>query len=142
MSKLTMKTSVLDKRCSNLQNDNLAIEESNFSAEKVLLQGNSLNNIDFLESFTSAVEVNASNNKVAQTCSFAKLNALTLLDLSHNQLTSVPDLVGTKLQTLNLSHNQLTLLDNVTSLKSLVTVDVSFNRIAKLGDHFAQNNVC
>ena len=63
--------------------------------------------------------------------------SLTTLDLSYNQLTSLPDSIGmlTSLTILYLSNNQLTSLsESIRKLTSLTTLDLSYNQLTSLAD--------
>lgn len=79
----------------------------------------------------------ARKNRLAAVRGLARLQALESLDLSRNQLTSVPLARLVCLVSLDLSRNNLASLSaDVVSLVKLVTLDVSRNKLTSLPDGF------
>lgn len=73
--------------------------------------------------------------------SLGTLSALTRLDLQENQLTDLPDSLAqlTQLQDLDLSHNQLQQLPAVIgNISALDELDVSYNQLTQLPDSIGQ----
>lgn len=83
-------------------------------------------------SFTSATNLNISNT-ASRLCYI--LPTMEMLDASHNQIDSVivQDVTDSLIQELSLSNNKLTSMANLTQLKYLMRLDLSFNAITDIG---------
>lgn len=72
---------------------------------------------------------------------FASLNNLSVLDLSHNNMTTFPEelLDFSKLSVLRMSHNNfLVLPESIKRLKNLTELNVSSNRLTRLPDELRE----
>ncbi|CAE8622175.1 unnamed protein product, partial [Polarella glacialis] len=111
------------------------------SLEQLILANNHISNISpgiFSElTFSSLEVISLSRNRLAHLPNdFGRTNRnlLKYIDLSHNQLQSIPETIVKcrLLQELNLSHNSLKELPESYDLRRLQKLKVSFNELTKL----------
>jgi hypothetical protein len=132
---------VFDRGNSGLTNGALAIDSDATEAETVRLQHNLLTDMSFLESFRRVVDANLAYNQFTVACQFVSLGSLAVLNLSHNCLAQIPNLLGTSVQQLDLSHNKITQIEGISSLKKLNTLNLSNNLISKVAEFGMQSPV-
>ncbi|GAG77797.1 unnamed protein product, partial [marine sediment metagenome] len=89
------------------------------------------------EKYNNLKILDASRNKKITSKGIQCLIQLYALNLSYNDLTSLPDIICnlSSLQRLNISHNKLTSLpDSISNLSSLQYLDISYNNFTSVPD--------
>jgi len=113
------------------------LEVLDLSNNKIEILPESINRLNNLQS----LNVSRNNIKAIPTKSVEQLTQLTELNLSSNQLTTLPDSLGqlTQLTSLNLSDNQLTTLpDSLGQLTQLTELNLKNNRLTILPESLGQ----
>lgn len=107
---------------------------------KIDITGNLLENLTFPASpvANSLKEVRASRNQIKRVSFQEVMTSLTLLDLSSNGLTDIPNIFQrcNKLEILDLSYNGIHRLSRISpNAKSLIELDLSHNKLNKIDFH-------
>jgi len=103
--------------------------------KKVVIEDSGVNDLSGIESLTSAVSINLSDNEISFLKKVIHLPPVCVeLNLSVNQIASLENVVFVSriLRTLELQENQIKRLDGVKFPDSLTKLDLSFNKITSL----------
>ena len=128
----------------DLHDNNLTSLPNAFSKlenlRRIDLSHNLLTIMPQFESFKSMTVLLLQHNRLEKLRFFENASSSTceLLDLSHNQLTFISELINvmTNLRTLNLSNNQLTSLPAMNNLQSLSQLNLDNNKLKLLPNGF------
>jgi len=108
-----------------------ATQEFARSIETLDLSGLNLTSTKGLEHFTNLHTLDLSDNMLTDSSFLKNMKYLKTVDLSYNQFDDV-EFSSTDIQHLNLRSNHLSTIDNVQSLKSLLTLNLRSNNIEDL----------
>jgi hypothetical protein len=103
--------------------------------KKVVIEDSGVNDLSGIESLTSAVSINLSNNEIASLEQIVRLPPVCLeLNLADCQIASLENVVfvSPMLRTLKLQGNKIKRLDGVKFPDSLTKLDLSDNKITSL----------
>ena len=96
----------------------------------VELENNQINDISMIRNLTKISQLMLKNNQInyIEINLFDKLTKLEILDLSLNNIREFDSMLPRLVKHVNISHNQMTNIPNVSHLKNLFRLDISFNK--------------
>ena len=95
----------------------------------LMVENGTVSDVTPLAGIKQIAHLNLSGNLISDMFDISGIAGLTDLDLSNNQLSMVPGLQSTHLETLVLSYNQFDTLPSLSHMKDLFCLDLSHNHL-------------